>query len=263
MQQEDKRQVAVLVVSCDNYSDVWPIFFQLYGKYWNNNDFRTYLLTNNLQPEFENVEVLSVGEDISWSDNLLNALPRIEEEFVLLFIEDLLLTKPINLELFHRCLDWALARNASYFRFNPATYPDIVINNEIGIISRGAVYRTSVVLSLWKKEVLCSLLKPGENAWEFEHHGAVRSDKYDDFYSATSTIFPVINSIIKRVWERSAVRKLSRLGITIDISYRPVTSLTGEVLWKFRLLRSMVFTAIPGKWRRSVKRFFQRDNYKY
>jgi hypothetical protein len=257
------NEVAVLVVSCDNYADLWPNFFLLYRQFWKNNSLPTYLLTNFLQPEIENVNILAIGEDVSWSDNLLNSLGKIPQQYILLFLEDLFLTSPVDDKKVQELLQWSVDNSVNYLRFNPTTKPDIPLNNTLGIVSKGAVYRTSVVVSLWKKDILHQVLKSGENAWEFEHHGAERSDVFDGFYSTYHTTFPVINTVIKRVWERSAMRKLRRLGLKIDPEKRPVMSVLREIFWKFRLLRSIVFSFVPGSWRRMVKRFFQGSNYKY
>ncbi len=256
------RNVAALVVSCDNYSDIWPIFFSLYRKFWPDNPLeKTYLLTNFLEPYYEGVEIIGVGEDVSWSDNLAAALLRIEEEYILLLLEDLLLTDYVNAKSFEELLNWSLERSVNYMRFNPSTPPDKIIAPNVGVASEGAVYRASVVAALWKKDVLLALLKSGENAWEFETHGSIRSDAYPDFYSAVRNTFPIINSIVKRVWERSALRKLRRLGVKVDLSSRPVASLGGEIIWKLKLLRSKIFSLVPHRLRRTVKRFFRRGDY--
>ncbi len=256
-------QAAVLVASCDNYSDVWSVFFELYHRFWPDNPLNTYLLTNFLEPNYKDVQILNIGEDISWSDNLLSALQRISEEYIFLFIEDLLLIDFVRTTSFEKHLSWAIEHHVNYLRFNPSTAPNIALNNEIGIVSPHSVYRTSVVASLWKKEVLEALLKKGENAWEFEHHGAVRSDRYNEFYSTYSEHFPVVNSIIKRVWERSAIKKLQRLGININPKARKVMTISEGIVWKCKLLRSKIFSYAPHRFRRSIKRFFQRDNYKF
>lgn len=257
------HDAAVLVVSCDNYADLWPNFFTLYRRFWKNNTLPTYLLTNYLQPKIDNVTVLAIGEDVSWSDNILASLDSIPEDYILLFLEDLYLTGDVRDAEVLELLNWCVENSANYLRFNPSTKPDIPLTSTVGIVSKGAVYRTSVVVSLWKKDILRLVLQRGENAWEFEHHGAERSDAFDGFYSTYKEMFPIINTVIKRVWERSAVRKLRRLGIETDLGKRAVMSVGQEILWKFRLLRSKAFSYVPPRWRRVVKRFFQGSNYKY
>jgi len=44
-------------------------------------------------------------------------------------------------------------------------------------------------MSLWKKDMLCALLRAGETAWDFEIHGSHRSDAYDGFFRHTMSFF--------------------------------------------------------------------------
>ncbi|MBS1536881.1 MAG: hypothetical protein JST20_03955 [Bacteroidetes bacterium] len=259
-QGDSRNKCAVLVVSCDNYADVWEPFFELFRRFWGNCPYSVYLLTNHLKPNIENVSVINVGDDISWSDNLSKALHSIEEEFVFLFLEDLLLENTVNTTEVENMFDWAVSNNVNYLRLNPSTKPDLQYNDYVGIVSKGTIYRASVVVCLWKKEILLNLLKTGENAWEFEKYGSIRSDVYDKFYSTYKNNFPIVNSIIKRVWETSAVKKMITLNISIDYSKRRKMTFTESIIWKFKLLRSLMFSLVPANLRRSIKSLIQREN---
>lgn len=251
------KKCAVLVVSCDNYADVWQPFFGLFRQFWGNCPYPIYLLANSLQPHYPSVNIINVGQDRSWSDNLIQALHQLEEEYVFLFLEDLLLSGMVNTENVDRLFRWAIENDVNYVRLNPSTKPDKRYNELVGVVSKGTIYRASVVACLWKKSVLLDLLKPGENAWEFEEYGSIRSDVYDGFYSTYRDYFPIINSIIKRVWETSAVKRIQRLGVELDFSKRRVMTPAESMVWKFKLLRSKVFNLIPARYRRMVKSLAQ------
>ncbi len=251
------EKCAVLVVSCDNYSDVWQPFFELFRRFWGDCPYTVYLLTNHLQPVIDNVTIINVGDDISWSDNLAKALAFIKEEYVFLFLEDLLLMSKVDSAKVEEIFIWTVENDVNYVRLNPSTKPDLRYNSTVGIVSKGTIYRASVVVCLWKKSLLNSLLKKGENAWEFEQYGSIRSDEYDGFYSTYYNYFPIINSIIKRVWETSAVKKIKQLDILPDFSKRREMLFSESIVWKFKLLRSLVFNLFPAKTRRFIKSFAQ------
>jgi len=80
---------AVLVVSCDNYSDLWEPFFELFWRFWPDCPFNVYLLSNKINADIPRVKNLLVGDDISWSDNLRKGISQLKEKYILLFIEDL------------------------------------------------------------------------------------------------------------------------------------------------------------------------------
>ena len=105
---------------------------------------------------------------------------------------------------------------------NPSPKPDKRYSELVGIVSKGTIYRTSTVLSIWKKNILLSLSSHGESAWDFEIYGSIRSDTYDGFFCAWEKYFFIINTVIKGKWERGAIKKLKSLGIEIDLSKREV-----------------------------------------
>jgi len=248
-----RERCAVLVVSCDAYSDLWEPFFSLYERFWQECPCDTYLLTNEAKPDLRNVVPLPIGNDVSWSDNMLAALDLLPHDYVLLFLEDLMLHDYVHADKVKELMFWALKHDAHYIRFNPSTPPDTYYNEQIGIVSPGTLYRASVVLSFFKKDVLRALLVKGENAWQFETFATIRSDRYDKFYSTYHDHFPVLNTVIKGVWEYTAYQTIRRLGIEPSLERRRVMSRKERILWQGKLLRSRLFRLVPPSWRRSIK----------
>lgn len=249
-----ERNFAVLHVSCDEYADLWRPFFQTFRLYWPNCPLRIYSLSNHLSVDENGVQSLCVGDDISWSDNLRRAAESIEQQYILLFLDDLFLTRPINWQYVKTVLRWINDANPNYVRMNSSPPPDKPFNELVGIVSKGTIYRTSTVLSVWKKEVLINLLKSGENAWDFEKFGSIRSDKYGDFYSTWKECFPVTNGVIKGTWQRSAVKNLQALGIEVDLDRRPIMTHTESLFFFFKRIRTaLLILLVPARHRLSVK----------
>lgn len=254
---------AVLVVSCDKYADLWPPFFKLFKRFWPDCEYKTYLLSNRERFNDPSVTTLAVGDDISWSDNLIKALKQMPEAYVLLFLDDLLLYDFVKAAKVTDIFKWMAAKDANYIRLNPTQKPDKPHNELIGLVSRGAIYRTSTVLSVWKKSTLLGLLKSGESAWDFEIYGTVRSDSYDGFYSTWGNCFPVINGVIKAKWQRGAVKKLRSLGIDIDLTKRREMGYGETMSLCLRRFRSNALDLFPAKYRRKIKNFALRGKYNY
>lgn len=244
---------AVLVVSCDSYSDVWMPFFAMFHKCWADCPYPTYLLTNTKEPMIEGVQTLAIGDDISWSDNLITALKYIKEEYVLIMLEDLILIESVQTNKVIEVVEWANKHKVNYVRMNPTVRADKPHNSLVGYVSKGTVYRASVVMPLFRKEALLELLKSGENAWEFEYFGSERADKMDDFYATHYDYFPCINGIIKGVWEYSAVKTLQQLGALPDTNVRRVMNIKERIIWKAKVTRTAIFQRLPSSWRRKVK----------
>jgi hypothetical protein len=254
-----KDSLAVLVVSCDKYSDLWRPFFDSFRRFWPDCPFNVYLLSNTTSYDVVGVRNILSGNDVSWSDSLRKGVSQLKEDYVLLFLDDLLLHRPVNTKRVSEILSWAIESNVNYLRMNPMNNkPDKSFNEFVGILSKGVIYRTSTVLSVWKKEALLDLLKPGESAWDFEVHGSVRSDKYDKFYASWKDCFAVTNAVIKGKWCREAVKKSKSLGIKIDLNSRDIMTLGETIVYGFKKLRSRILSSLPAKYRRKIKSFVQR-----
>ena len=257
-----KENLAVLVVSCDQYSDLWEPFFSLFWRFWPDCPFNVYLLSNKLSANIPRVMTLLTGDDISWSDSLYKGVSQLEQHYVLLFLDDLFLYDFVKTAKVLEVLNWILESGANYVRLNPSQRPDKAFNELVGIVSKGTIYRTSTVLSVWKKEVLLDLLKPGESAWNFEIYGSIRSDDYDGFYSTWKNQFPTINSVIKGEWRRDAVKKCRSLGVEIDLTKRTVMNPMRATVFSLKRLRTKLLNLFPARHRRKIKDFVLRGKYK-
>src|SRR5688500_19945468 len=89
-------RMAMLVVSCDRYADMWEPCFRLLDKYWPDRTFDVYLMTNFLDFEWPGVKVIKGVRDVSYADNLRMALAATTGEWVLLWLEDLLVSAPVD-----------------------------------------------------------------------------------------------------------------------------------------------------------------------
>jgi hypothetical protein len=258
-----RDKIAIVVISCDNYSDLWLPFFELFQRYWSDCPFNVYLVTNEKQPALKNVTSISVGKDISWSDNLASGLKKVPAANILLFVDDLFLIETVDTRQIMNLCEHFTEIEANFLRFVPKPKPDKEFDNSFGLISEGAIYRVSTVLSLWKKSVLLDLLKSGESAWDFEVYGTIRADKYDGFYSTWYTPFPIVNCVIKGKWQRNALRKVRSFGVEADLTKRDVMTLKDSFMFKLILMRHALFQSIPAKHQRVIKNFLTRGKSHY
>jgi len=250
------QEISVIYVSCDKYSDLWSEYFRLFRRYWPDCPFKVYVLSNRAGPSIDGVEMLDVGEDVSWSDNLLGALSRDASRYVFLLPDDFFLTDAVPNAWVVEKMRWAVERNVSYLRFSgghpkPVTRCDL----EVGLIPRRSLYRTSLRFTLWNKAVLQKILNKGESCWDFELAGSVRSDEFEGFYAVYAEPFRFVNCIIKGRWSPFALNVVRRRGAQLDVSRRRIMSATECVYEVAATVRSrLFFLVIPHQWRRTVRR---------
>ena len=77
-----EKNIDLLVVSCDSYSDVWDSFFKSFFNCWSDCPLDIYLLSNEKIFDQSPVKTIRVGRDISWSDNLLNGINQLKKDYV-------------------------------------------------------------------------------------------------------------------------------------------------------------------------------------
>ncbi|MEN3015385.1 MAG: hypothetical protein ABDH21_04960, partial [bacterium] len=217
------EKISILVPSCDSYSDLWPIFFELFWRFWPDCPLNVYLISNEKAFSDHRIRNIRVGEDKGWSSNILMALSRIPEEYIFIFLEDLFICSMVDQGTMNKIFDWILLNSPEYIKLSP--YPksiDKIFSRDfISKIDQEDIYRTSVVLSVFRKDVLRDLLREGESAWDFEIYGTLRSKKYSNFYTVNKEIIKVVNGVIKGKWSYHSLNILKSLGITIQSNSRP------------------------------------------
>ena len=169
-------KVAILVVSCDGYRDLWEPFFHCFFKYWPDCPYTVYLGSNTKSYPDDRVQSITVGEDLDYSSNLLAMLDRIKEDWVIFWIEDRVISAPVNTDRISRLLNRAITEKAAFLKLI-SSHPFAFTNgyDEMGEITPGNKYRVCMTVALWNKQYLQELLLPGESAWEIERNGSVRS----------------------------------------------------------------------------------------
>jgi hypothetical protein len=176
---EDLKEtdVAILVVSCDAYKDLWTPFFLCFFKYWPDCPYPVYLGSNVSEYPDSKVRPILVGADIDYSSNLITMLGQIRERWVILWIEDRVLSEPVNTTRLVNLIRLAQTQQAGFLKLigdHPLAFLKDS-NKEFGEIPIEARYRVCMTIGLWDKQVLLRLLRPGETAWDLERQGSRRS----------------------------------------------------------------------------------------
>jgi len=251
------QKIAIVFPSCDKYSDLWDALFATIFLRWKECPFEFYLVSNNIECENIRVNTIKIGEDKTWCLNLVNALQYVPQSYILLFIDDLFISKNIDhnkvIALMQRCVD----NSWNYLRLNPTPGAEKCnyIDGEVGNIKAGDWYRASTVFSLWKKSVLLDILQPNENAWELEIFGSQRTDKYCDWYASNFWLLPYENLVVKGKIVPAVYRMISDTGISLK-SDRPVMTVPELVILRIKYFRTKLMNLIPRSYRRRLRSFF-------
>jgi len=234
------RKLAVLVISFDNYRDVWRPFFDLFTRFWPDCPYRLYLGTNKEDFNYPGVTVIKSGADISWADNVRNYLSQIEEDYVLTFLDDYFLSQPVQSEAIaiKKALEIVLRDGIDVFSF---TRPNISNQYrdeaDVYFIDPHSEYCVNTAVAIRKKQAFLSLLKPGFSAWDFEiknSRDVNESGIFPGLFVTSGQYYfrSLKNGIWRGKWVRSSVRFCQHLGIVVDTTHRPFMS-KSDVIWEF------------------------------
>jgi hypothetical protein len=249
------NEVALLVVTCDKYNDLWHPYFKCFFKYWPDCPFPIYLGSNNLTYPDKRVIPITIGADIDYSSNLLRMLEKIDSEWVVLWVEDFLLSAPVDTLRMNNLILNAQAEGAGYVKLI-ASFPYAYTSEdfEVAVVPKGIKYRLNIGVTLFRKEVLVNLLKVGESAWDIEYKGAARSNLLPDKFFCLNSKYksnpPIsyINAVGKGKWVRSSIPFLKKEGLGEFLSSRKLQPWWHYFYYRLYLLRLDILCFLKIYW---------------
>jgi hypothetical protein len=223
------KKIAILVISCDNYSDLWDICSKMFNSNWPDCPYDKFILTNEVEYTGDTFFNLSIGEDIDWSTNLKKALQLLENRgynYVFTMVEDYFFGNIVDTKYLQEIINSFTAIKGDFLRLKNTIDPRIesMLNPYFGKIKNNIPYRQTVAFSVWRIEVLDNLLKVGENAWEFEKIGVRRGFSYEGFYAIPNNFFKTINLVIKGEIVPSELKKIKYLHPDLILNRKIMSS---------------------------------------
>jgi len=191
----NKDSVSVVVSSCNKYRYLWDIQLQLFNKYWGECPYDIYFLSESselpkLNTKLKLYDINSNTEPnrtSDWSNILLDSLNLIKSDYIIYMQEDYVFIRDVDQNRLDKLLNYMFTNDLDYIRFSttPPGNGDIIkIDENIFIreIKKNTMWRSSLQLSIWKKDTLTSLLNQNISIspWEFEH---IDTSKFENFYS--------------------------------------------------------------------------------
>ena len=115
------KDFGIVVLSCDRFSSLWPLFFNRFERFFRSQSFNIYLLSNHKDINFSQsslkVNLIKVGDDISWSSNLIKLIKSVPEKNLLFFMDDAPLSKEVNVNKFDNALSAFASRKHGCLEF--------------------------------------------------------------------------------------------------------------------------------------------------
>lgn len=201
----------VVVLTCNKYTWLVPVFLHFYKKYWPDNPYQTEIVT-----ETDHIDgTVYYSEKTSWSSRLINYLKQSNEDKFLLIMEEHLTEEPVNTRRVQMAEDLC-AGNIGCVRLNA---PDKWFRcHAVGTNIKGFKeypldkrYSMSMQTSIWQKQYLLDILRNGEDIWQTEIKGSERlkglKSRWRILWAETPIVGYTAGGLMKKGRPRASVVK--------------------------------------------------------
>ncbi len=252
-----KDRLSIYVSSFDDYADIWPTFFERFFKYWPDCLYPLYLGSVSKFYNDTRVLPLHAADHKNWSSRAVEHLQNIKTPYVLMMLEDYMIDRIVDNVVIDKLVDLLDRYELHAIRLFPDPPPAIAMPGVpmIGFQNLGQLNRTNTHATIWRRDSLLALIRPGESLWEFEINGSVRSNRFSGgICGCWQPALHYVMAIGKGRWFRRALRSLARDGIYPDLSARPAETGVEELKAKVLAIASNVLRIIlPLHWRQQLQ----------
>ncbi len=178
-----KRNMTMLILSCDGFSDLWDGHVKLLEQNWPDRNMDTYIVTDKPScKSYKNVRILSAGEGIEWSERLKYAIEQVKTDYVFITLDDYYLIKKVQDKSIGSLLKMMVKEKIDYVRLFLRSKRSILDELEgykgIYNLNTRCVYSVNLYSGLWKKDFILAMIKEPQNAWQFEVALSKRATEY-------------------------------------------------------------------------------------
>ncbi len=171
----------IFVSSSDSYADIWPVFFDMFKKYWP--EFKGEIVLNTQEKTYQrddlNIRCTCIGRGKKFGETFRAGLDAVNTEHVLLIMIDYLFMGKVNhtqLEEYYQFfqqddLDSLCLVFQGYPNIQPTRHSDLVY-----VIPPAPHIMFSYQIAFWKKSMLYEMALPHENPWMSEWYGSQRAE---------------------------------------------------------------------------------------
>lgn len=232
MANSTSRDCAVIISTCDNYSDIWDPFFTLFHKFWTDNPYPVFVNSETFDCHNDNVAVTTLkarAATLSWTRRLKEALERVNTEYIIFILDDFFFCDNVDTTRIEECIEHMRKDSdiaAVYFSSLGYQMEDCPLP-ELEKCRHTGKSKVNLTLALWRKDVFLYYLNHDETAWEFEANSLERSlGRRDTFYSFSRSARIVIPydyvkyGLFAGKWFKPTTDLFKEHGIAHDFSAR-------------------------------------------
>jgi hypothetical protein len=251
---------AIFISSSDAYSDLWPVFFDLFKQCWPEYKGIIYLNTENKVYKCSdlNIECTQVGANKAFGMTFRKGLDKVKSENLLLIMIDYLFLGKVNEPKFIEYYNYFSKNNLDSLCLVKQNYPNQTVTEsaDINLVTGPAPHiMFSYQIAFWKKSILYQMALPHENPWTSEWYGTKRAEKMHIKLACISEIgippipYHLAGCLHKGKWIDEAVNHLKKINYAFDFSKRgPFIEFSQTLSSKLKIKYMLVKDGLRGSY---------------
>ena len=115
----NNKKVAVLICSCDYYSDCWEPIMCSFRKYWPDCEYDVLIVSNHKDVTVQGAKVILVGDHKGWASDTLKTVTMTDYDYYIYFQEDYWLNKRVDNEAIKAHVQHCIENHVDYLKIEP------------------------------------------------------------------------------------------------------------------------------------------------
>lgn len=244
----------IFISSADTYSDLWPIFFDMFKKYWPEYTGVIYLNTEveTYSSDGLNIICTQVGRNKSFGITFRKGLDQIKSDNVLLMMIDYIFMGKVNNKKINEHYDFFVEKELDSLCLTNQQYPNTMQTDhiELQIVNPPAPYiMFSYQIAFWKRSMLYQMALPHEDPWTSEWYGTLRAEKMqiklafisDEKYNPIP--YDGAGCLHKGKWISEAIEHLRSINYSVDYDKRGYyqelpNTLKNKIIVKWKIVKA-------------------------
>ena len=218
------NDLAIVIFSCDNNEELWPVWYHCVNKYWSNHP-NIYLLTETKSSDL--FKTISCPYELNkWTVRIRESLNIIKEKKIIFICDDCFIKEPVNIDKLNKCIEIldkeeSLASINFELAFDPNDKDTIY--DGFKEKTKESLFILSLLSGIWKKKALIDILSVKDiDPWTLEddqntlNYKFYQTDKEkviswfrDEPYSFAA--------LYRGKWNKDIIDFLNKENISIDL----------------------------------------------
>ena len=214
------ENLTLLIMSCDNFSDLWDGQISQLKKFWKDHPKEIILVSDKKSSKkYDNIKIIAPDKEMEWSERLNWALNKIRTDYVFFTLDDYFLINNVKNDIINQYIELMEKDGYDYITLKKRRkkYTENSIKNyyKLRNISPNGSYAINLYASLWRKDFLnyCSL--KNKNAWQLEVSLKNSGVKYKAKCAICmdDDVYPILDVVRKGKLLRNAAKYFKKNGI--------------------------------------------------